>query len=184
MNWENVPGWFTKYDATAYTNMLERIPDGGSLIEVGCYVGKSLCSQAEVIKRKGIHVLAVDLFKGEGVYKDIFALVPPDEMFSNFEKNMKAFGLEPTAFRGDSLEAAKLDIMADAIFIDADHSYDGVRKDLIAWWPHLKYGGIIGGHDYYDEGGYGLCCAVNFFPGFVGRNIVTHDTSTVWEVTK
>jgi predicted O-methyltransferase YrrM len=36
----------------------------------------------------------------------------------------------------------------DFIFIDADHSYDGVIKDFLAWYPLVKVGGIIAGHDY------------------------------------
>jgi hypothetical protein len=36
----------------------------------------------------------------------------------------------------------------DFVFIDGDHSYAGVMADLQAWWPKVKRGGWIGGHDY------------------------------------
>lgn len=36
----------------------------------------------------------------------------------------------------------------DFVFIDADHSYEGVRADLVAWAPKLRPGGILSGHDY------------------------------------
>lgn len=36
----------------------------------------------------------------------------------------------------------------DFVFIDADHSYDGVKKDIKSWMPKLKRGGLISGHDY------------------------------------
>lgn len=36
----------------------------------------------------------------------------------------------------------------DFVFIDADHSYEGVMRDLRVWLPLVKAGGWIGGHDY------------------------------------
>lgn len=36
----------------------------------------------------------------------------------------------------------------DFCFIDADHSYEGVLKDIRAWYPKIKNGGWICGHDY------------------------------------
>ena len=36
----------------------------------------------------------------------------------------------------------------DFIFIDADHSYEGVRADLGRWWPLMKPGGMFSGHEH------------------------------------
>src|SRR5690606_11229810 len=36
----------------------------------------------------------------------------------------------------------------DFVYIDADHSYAGVRADIAAWRPKIRAGGIIAGHDY------------------------------------
>jgi hypothetical protein len=36
----------------------------------------------------------------------------------------------------------------DFVFIDGDHSYSGVVKDIEAWWPKVKKGGFLSGHDY------------------------------------
>jgi|26BtaG_2_1085354.scaffolds.fasta_scaffold03081_2 predicted O-methyltransferase YrrM len=35
----------------------------------------------------------------------------------------------------------------DYIYIDAEHDYDSVRRDIRSWYPKLKVGGLIGGHD-------------------------------------
>jgi predicted O-methyltransferase YrrM len=35
----------------------------------------------------------------------------------------------------------------DMVFIDGDHSYDGVRRDTLAYGPCVRPGGIIGFHD-------------------------------------
>jgi predicted O-methyltransferase YrrM len=37
--------------------------------------------------------------------------------------------------------------IADLIFIDADHSYEAVKKDIIKFSPKLKENGILTGHD-------------------------------------
>jgi len=41
----------------------------------------------------------------------------------------------------------------DLVFIDAEHTYDAVKKDIELWWPLLRSGGFICGHDYWGEYG-------------------------------
>ena len=50
-----------------------------------------------------------------------------------------------------SVEAAKdvPDNSLDFVFIDAAHDYENVRKDIEAWYPKVKSGGIVSGHDYF-----------------------------------
>ena len=54
--------------------------------------------------------------------------------------------------RNYSLESSKLfdNETFDFIYIDADHTYDAVLSDLEHWYPKLKIGGVISGHDYID----------------------------------
>src|ERR1051325_1419903 len=50
--------------------------------------------------------------------------------------------------RGYSHEVAgDFDRTIDMIFIDADHSYDGVKRDWVDWVPKVRPGGIIAMHD-------------------------------------
>lgn len=39
----------------------------------------------------------------------------------------------------------------DFLIVDADHSYDAVRRDIRAWWPVLRVGGIAFFHDYLSR---------------------------------
>jgi hypothetical protein len=39
----------------------------------------------------------------------------------------------------------------DFIYIDGDHTYEAVAADIAGWWPKLKVGGILAGHDYNDQ---------------------------------
>jgi glycosyltransferase involved in cell wall biosynthesis len=36
----------------------------------------------------------------------------------------------------------------DFVYIDANHSYNGVKEDLNDWYPKVKKGGLVMGHDY------------------------------------
>ena len=36
----------------------------------------------------------------------------------------------------------------DFVYIDGDHTYEGVKRDILLWLPKIKTDGIIGGHDY------------------------------------
>lgn len=51
--------------------------------------------------------------------------------------------------QGESTVIAEtFDIMVDFVFIDADHSYKSCSADIAAWWPKVKTGGFLSGHDY------------------------------------
>ncbi len=52
--------------------------------------------------------------------------------------------------RMDSLTAAThvADGSLDFVFIDANHICEAVKADIHAWWPKIRSGGILSGHDY------------------------------------
>lgn len=54
-----------------------------------------------------------------------------------------------------SIEAAKLfeDGSLDFAFVDSDHSYEGCMADIKAWYPKIKKGGILFGHDFANNHG-------------------------------
>lgn len=39
----------------------------------------------------------------------------------------------------------------DYVYIDANHSYEAVKADLAAWFPKVKSGGVLGGHDFWGR---------------------------------
>ena len=67
----------------------------------------------------------------------------------SFESNTPNF----TFMHMMSAEASKKfdDASIDLIFIDGDHSYEGCHGDIEAWWPKIRPGGIMMGHDYGPE---------------------------------
>ena len=60
----------------------------------------------------------------------------------------------------------------DFVYIDANHSYEGCKRDINLWWSKLRSGGVFAGHDYVPDGLYdignkptefGVMAAVNEF---------------------
>lgn len=51
----------------------------------------------------------------------------------------------------------------DLMYVDADHSYESVKQDLLLCKSKTKIGGIISGHDYHQEHFPGTYQAVNDF---------------------
>lgn len=38
----------------------------------------------------------------------------------------------------------------DFVYIDGNHAYDWVKEDIELWWPKVREGGYVMGHDYLD----------------------------------
>jgi Methyltransferase domain len=68
-----------------------------------------------------------------------------------------------------SLEAVGTfaDASLDFVYIDANHEFQAVLDDIHAWFPKVKPGGVLAGHDYLDgmlpAGDFGVKRAVRAF---------------------
>lgn len=96
--------------------------------------------------------ILVDLWHKQERYDDT-ANVENNQQESLFQATKKRLAQHAniTEFmRMYTTEAAKLvpDDSLDFIYVDARHDYCGVREDLREWWPKLRMGGILAGHDY------------------------------------
>jgi predicted O-methyltransferase YrrM len=82
-----------------------------------------------------------------------------------------------------SLEASKLfeNGSLDFVFIDGDHSYQGCSTDIDCWFPKLKSGGLLSGHDYRDDKDYGVKRAVH---EFLGDRELRLGLNFTWFITK
>lgn len=83
------------------------------------------------------------------------ALMREHDVFQAFCQNAgeKLFrGIFPC--RGPSEMWAKVwPIPLDLVFLDGDHRYEAVKRDIELWTPHVRRGGILCGHDYPNEPG-------------------------------
>jgi hypothetical protein len=123
-------------------------------------------------------------------YGDFTNLVTSDnyyEIFFHKVKNkLSVFGDRFELIRDFSLNAARRfkDGEIDIAFLDANHNYAEVLKDLEAWWPKIKEGGIMAGDDYATRHP-GVPRAVNEFFGKKGISIMLDkDQPRVWIVFK
>jgi hypothetical protein len=73
-----------------------------------------------------------------------------DRFHQDARNRVSRFGARASIYRLPSVDVAPLlpDASLDMVFLDGDHSYEGVVADLAAWWPKLKEGGWLGGHDW------------------------------------
>ena len=74
-----------------------------------------------------------------------------EETFQRFRENVEPVADRIEIVRKSSLAAAASfqDVSCDFVFIDASHDYEDVCEDLRAWYPKVKPGGILAGHDYH-----------------------------------
>lgn len=131
--------WFSFQNL--YTTVVESATDGSTFVEVGCYEGRSSAYMCVEIANsdKQIDFFCVDFWQ-DGL----------DEVFN---RNMKQVENYFTPMHMPSHRAAeKFDNESlDFVFIDADHAYESVKRDINSWWPKVKPGGILAGHDYYPH---------------------------------
>jgi len=102
-----------------------------------------------------LHMLAVDPWLNYPAWKDTKNDMPLEEAErlmagSLAEAYARLTPLNCTIMRDFShLAAAQVpDGSLDFAYIDGDHGYDAVLRDLTLWAPKVKSGGWVGGHDY------------------------------------
>lgn len=147
---ENLPeGYFGDWDVAVYRQMVSSIPDNGTFVEIGSLLGRGLCSVSDLILKKNLKVISVDLFND--FYEPMFDKHFPNQL-NDFISNIKKYGIyeHVEIKKGPSVEIAKeIPISSvDLVFIDANHDYDFVKEDINSWYPKVKPDGIIAGHDF------------------------------------
>jgi SAM-dependent methyltransferase len=141
------PGHFTLRDVRSYRRLYSGLPRNAVTCEIGCFMGKSICAVADIIKAKDMSVHIVDAF-GDVVTGGNH---DPD-LLAECKSNLARYRiLERAVFHvGYSAEMAMevADGQFDLVFIDANHELEHVRQDIALYRRKLKLGGILSGHDY------------------------------------
>jgi Methyltransferase domain len=107
------------------------------------------------------HILSI--WNGTLYMVDVWRSLPSDEymdisnhgwtstpIFQRTIENIKNFEDRGIMVRATSKVASKLvqNNSLDFVYIDANHAYDYVVEDIELWYPKVKRGGYLCGHDY------------------------------------
>ncbi len=124
-----------------------------TFVEVGCKEGRTA---GHILKSvPDSTVIAIDPWMPMEKTSDPTRETYADWDFAKIEKEFWANVGDPSCertlmLRQTSLEAAKglHHRQFDIVFIDALHDYESVMADINAWWPLVRHGGVLSGHDY------------------------------------
>ena len=119
--------------------------------EVGVFIGKT--SAHLLASFPGLHLYMVDAWDGRAysTSEDPISLRGDfDSLHQRAMDRTAPYRVRTTVLRMPSLLAADQveNGSLDFAFIDADHSYAATLADCRAWWPKVRPGGILFGHDY------------------------------------
>ena len=138
--------WFTY--PRLYRMLVENCRPDGTIVELGAWKGRSSAFLVVEAKNKSpnIKIHIVDTWLGSGEHTAGMT----DGLYEKFISNMSPLNGHYQAHRMTTDEAAPLfeDGSLDAVFIDADHTYEAARRDIANWMPKVRKGGILAGHDY------------------------------------
>ena len=134
--------------------------EGMKIADVGCWLGLSTIMMATNVKEANGKVYAIDWFKGWKYKSEEINLPKGNEPYCAYYYNIpnilyeiiKILGLENNVkiMKMTSIEASKRfeDNYFDMVFIDANHGYKSIKEDIEVWYPKVKQGGVISGHDF------------------------------------
>lgn len=153
--------------------MLGRMPKGGICVEVGVWRGEF--SRMILNQVKPDRLILIDPWKNFDTREDAFDGQTKDQEFEAIYASVRdKYAPEIAAGQVEirrGLSQPVLSAMAPGslsfVYLDGDHSYDGVTADLAATFPLMKQGGIIMLDDYHRRGwwGDGVVRAANEFLG-------------------
>lgn len=187
--------WFTYPDF--YSQMVSYFVDGSHFVEVGSWKGRSSSYMAvEIINsKKKIRFDCVDTWDGsdEHIDPNSYAFNPkiledPNWLYEEFLKNVSPVQeiINPVRKKSNLASFDYDDRSLDFVFIDAGHSYENVKEDITSWFPKIKIGGFIAGHDYNPKWP-SVVQAVDEFlslPIFTPNQVNLYEKQFVWCLRK
>jgi predicted O-methyltransferase YrrM len=120
------------------------------IAEVGSWKGMTTSVLAKTARDFNGNVYAIDHWKGQQNAPHHISQTKALDILTVFRDNMEVLGLDNVhSFAVPSLQAVELfaDESFDLVFIDADHIYQYVKRDIQLWYKKVKKGGILCGHD-------------------------------------
>ena len=169
--WSDIPGWF--HWREGQQEAVATFPEGSTFVEVGSYLGRSLCSLADVVQTAGrdVTIVGIDTCRGSGAEgranQDAHgpAVDHGGGTFAGLlHRNIVACGFADAVHVLISSSPKAADFFVDGslawVHLDARHDYDSVVGDIEAWAPKVMSGGWLSGDDFDDRYWPGVVAAV------------------------
>jgi len=175
--YNTIQNWFDYEDV--FRAAVNKAKSGDRFVEIGVWKGGSTAFMGVEIlnSEKSIKYDAIDSFEGSEEHGNV-----KDWLYNIASENLKPLtdiGIV-NLIKGHSLDVVDNyeDESIDFCFIDGSHEYGDVKKDIIAWLPKVKKGGMLAGHDY-DISWKGVMNAVDETLG--KENITTNKSVYIYE---
>lgn len=126
------------------------ISPNSTMIEIGSFMGESTMMFASTCYFDKIY--SIDPYDGDDMGIKDLGLNNWNFIQEQFKINTRYFDyIEQINDYSQNVYNQFKDNSIDFIYIDADHTYESVKRDIELFIPKLKNGGIIGGHDYSNS---------------------------------
>lgn len=143
-----VEGWLKKEEVEILYFLAKNCKKGGAIVEIGSWKGKStICLALGSKDGNKIIVNSIDHHTGSPehrlIHKKVWTL-------DDFKKNITSAGINDLVrpiVKTSETAAQSFSEPINLIFIDADHSYEGIKNDFELWFPKVSEGGIMAFHD-------------------------------------
>ncbi len=135
--------------------MLENFPAKRSVVvETGTYLGDNaafmVCNLTDA--KKDFEFYTIDNFQYENIPDGQKSIDQAYHGYKNYKDNIESLGVDwyIKTILSDSIKAISLfkDSSVYFLYVDDNHFYDHVKKELSLWVPKIIKGGIIFGDDY------------------------------------
>lgn len=175
--------------------LLNMLRLNGEGIEIGVQQGLYAETILNNSNLKKLHLCDIWKQQDDKIYRGVGNVSNEDQnkLFTEVEykfRNNPIYSNRTNILRMYSNDAVKLfkDDSLDFAYIDANHRYENVSEDIKNWYPKVKTGGILAGHDYLDgelmEGSFGVKRAVLEYFGKTHHIYVTDEDWPSWYVIK
>jgi hypothetical protein len=149
------------------SELISQLPKNMAWAELGVFIGefsKEIFTIASPSKLYLVDIFPDTMISGDKDGHNVRTLNltnVPNELSSYFSNQpVEIIKSKTTDFLHRMSES---DSKIDCVYIDADHSYDSVKKDLELSYNIVKENGFICGHDYHPTHFEGVFRAVNEF---------------------
>ncbi len=161
--WESPTPWI--HDR--FDDFLDYMPHNAIAVEVGVQGGGFAAFMLKKTNPKKLFLIDCWHHQDPNVYDDEEANVEEDLQEQLYQETKKRFAKDSRVviMREFSKDAVTkfADESLDWVYIDANHSYEAAKEDIDLWWPKVKKGGMLSGHDYAVRPSFGVVQAVNEF---------------------